>query len=64
MLSQTIYVGLDSNGFALLSASTFPWVGPMHCLRDLQVFFSANITSNLGPITLFTHFKIILLQYF
>ena len=57
-------VGLDSNVFALLSASAFPRVGPMHYSRDPQVSFSANITSNLSPTALFTNLKIILLQYF
>ena len=36
----------------------------MHCLREPQVHFSQKITSKLGPMALFTHLKIILLQYF
>ena len=39
-------------------------VGSMHCLLDLQVFFSAKKTLKLGPTALFTHLKIILLQCF
>ena len=40
------------------------YVGFVHCLRDPQVLFSAKTTLKLGPMVLFTHLKIILLQYF
>ena len=36
----------------------------MHCSQDPQVLFSAKITLKLGPTALFTHLKIILLQFF
>ena len=39
-------------------------VGPVHCSRDPQVLFSAKTTLKLGPTTLFTHLKIILLYCF
>ena len=39
-------------------------VGPVHYSRDLQVLFSAKTTLKLGLMVLFTHLKIILLQYF
>ena len=39
-------------------------VGPVHCLRDPQVWISTNFSLKLGLMTLFTYLKIILLQYF
>ena len=36
----------------------------VHCSRDLQILFSTKTTLKLGLIVLFTHLKIILLQYF
>ena len=39
-------------------------VGHMHCSQDLQVLLSPKITLKLDPTVLFTHLKIILLQYF
>ena len=39
-------------------------VGFMHCSGDSQILFSAKTTLKLGPMTLFTHLKIILLQCF
>ena len=39
-------------------------VGLMHCSWDPQVFFLAKTTLKLGLMALFTHLKIILLQYF
>ena len=38
-------------------------VGPVYCSRA-STFFSAKITLKLDPTTLFTHLKIILLQFF
>ena len=55
---------LSGFGFALLLASAFFWVGLVHYLQDTQVSLSANITSNLSPMVLFTYLKIILLQCF
>ena len=39
-------------------------VGSVHCSWDLQVPFSFKTTLKLGPMALFTHLKIILLQCF
>ena len=57
-------LGFDINAFSLLCMSAFFYVGPMHCSQDLQVKNLANIILKLGPTALFTHLKIILLQYF
>ena len=38
--------------------------GFVYCSQDPQVLFLAKTTSKLGSTTLFTHLKIILLQYF
>ena len=41
------------------------FVGLLHCSRDPQVlFFIEKTTLKLGPMVLFTHLKIILLQCF
>ena len=39
-------------------------MGPVHCSRDTQVRISANVKLKLGPMSLFIHLKIILLQCF
>ena len=39
-------------------------VGPVHYSWDSQVQISANFSLKLGPTILFTHLKILLLQYF
>ena len=39
-------------------------VGPVYCSRDSQTIFSKKKILKLGLTTLFTHLKIILLQYF
>ena len=39
-------------------------VGPVHCLRDLQVHFFSKNNLKLGLTALFTHLKIILLHCF
>ena len=39
-------------------------LGPVHYLRDPQVRKNANIKLKLDSTALFTHLKIILLQYF
>ena len=39
-------------------------VGSMHCSQDPQVRKNANVKLKLDPTVLFTHLKIILLQYF
>ena len=39
-------------------------VGPVHCSRDPQVQKNANVKLKMGPTTLFTLLKIILLQCF
>ena len=39
-------------------------VGPVYSSRDLQTTFFKKTTLKLGPTVLFTHLKIILLQYF
>ena len=39
-------------------------VGLMHYSRDPQIRILANFSLKLGPTVLFTHLKIILLQYF
>ena len=39
-------------------------VDPVHCSRDPQVQILANFSLKLGLTALFTHLKIILLQYF
>ena len=39
-------------------------MGSVHCSWDLQVPFSFKTTLKLGPMALFTHLKIILLQCF
>ena len=64
-----LYKGYSKAGFGLwwkchICASAFFLVGPMHCSQDPQVFFSLKTTLKLGPTPLFTHLKIILLQYF
>ena len=61
---QSIKCEFGYNVFSSMFASVHFLVGPMHCSRDLQVLFSAKTTLKLGPTTLFTHLKIILLQYF
>ena len=48
----------------LFCALVFFWLGPVHCSRDPQVRKNANLTLKLGPTALFTHVKIISLQYF
>ena len=39
-------------------------VGSVYCSQDPQTTFSKKTTLKLGPTVLFTHLKIILLQYF
>ena len=39
-------------------------VGLVHCSWNSQVLFSPKTTLKLGPMALFTHLEIILLQYF
>ena len=36
----------------------------VHCSRDSQFFFSTKLSLKIDPTILFTHLKIILLQYF
>ena len=38
--------------------------GPVHCLRDPQTSFLTKLSLKMGSTVLFTHLKIILLQYF
>ena len=38
-------------------------VGPVHCSQDPKYFIQKK-TLKMGPTVLFTHLKIILLQYF
>ena len=39
-------------------------VGFVHCSQNLQIRFCENFSLKLGFMILFTHLKIILLQYF
>ena len=39
-------------------------VGPVHCSRDPQTSLFSSFSLKMGPTTLFTYLKIILLQYF
>ena len=39
-------------------------VDPVYYSQDPRLFFSATFSLKLGPMTLFTHLKIILLQCF
>ena len=61
---RSLRLGLDSNANALLCTPTFFSMGLIYCSQDPQVQNLANITLKLGLTTLFTHLKIILLQYF
>ena len=40
------------------------FVGPVHYLQNLQIRNSLKFSLKLSPTALFTHLKIILLQYF
>ena len=56
-------VSLDSSRLQILHVYVF-FLGPMNRSRDPQVRNLAKSTLKLGPTTLFTHLKIILLQCF
>jgi len=55
---------LDATKFGFVSMFVIKTVGLVHCSQDPQVLFSPKTTLKLGPTTLFTHLKNILLQYF
>ena len=57
-------LGLDCNKKEKKICVCVFFVDPMHCSRDPQVQISTNFSLKLIPTTLFTHLKIILLQYF
>ena len=60
-----VYIALVWIAFAFSHSWRLAFcVGPVHCLRDPQVFILANFSLKRGHTTLFTHLKFILLQYF
>ena len=46
------------------SANFKPHVGSVHCLRTHKFYFSTTFSLKIGLTVLFTHLKIILLQFF
>ena len=63
--TETQCVCISMFFFSLLRSmfQCFP-MGPVHCSWDLQTYFSTKFLLKMGPTALFTHLKIILLQYF
>jgi len=59
-----LWLNLDCIEIISLPAFGLFSVGLVYCSRDLQVQISANLILKLGLTVLFTHFKIISLQYF
>ena len=59
-----VWIELKSVFSCIVHFPMGPSPGPVYYSRDLQILYLAKKTLKLGPTVLFTHLKIISLQYF
>ena len=61
---MNVWIELKSVFSCIVRFPVGPGPDPVHYSRDLQILYLAKKTLKLGPTVLFTHLKIISIQYF